>query len=456
MRLVPRSLRVRLVVVFAAGASVALVLGIVLLYLLLDRQLSGVLDAGLARRSDDLAAALSAGDVGVVRADPLAQLYAADGSVLAGSPIVSGRPLLDAGQVRRVGGEELTSGTFALPPGAAPAPVRLIAQRITGDRVLAVGVPAGPVQAARDQLLAVLLVAAPLLVGLVSMAAWLVVRAALRPVGVLTREAAAISSLDTDQRLPPVAGDDEIAALARTLDGMLDRLGVAFARERAFVDDASHELRTPIAVLRGEIELALSAGDRDEVERSLRAALAQTERLSRLAEDLLLLARHRAGALAIQREPVDLLDVVAAHTRTLEPLLGLSIEVLGDPVVLEAEADLLRQVLTNLAANSAAAGAGIVRVRITGVRDAVEIEVADDGPGLPADLLGQAFERFVRGDDPRTRGRTGAGLGLSIVRAIVTAHGGTVGIGNGGRLDGATVSIRLPVDHPGRGRTMEP
>lgn len=446
MRLVPRSLRVRLVVVFAVGASVALVLGLVLLYLLLDRQLSGVLDAGLARRSDDLAAALAAGDVGVVRADPLAQLYAADGSVLAGSPILSGRPLLDAGQVRRVTGEELTTGTFALPPGAAPAPVRLFVQRTADDRVLAVGVPAGPVQAARDQVLAVLLVAAPLLVGLVSAAGWLVVRAALRPVGVLTREAAAISSLDTGRRLPAVTGDDEIAELARTLDGMLDRLGVAFARERAFVDDASHELRTPIAVLRGEIELALSAaGDRDEVERSLRAALAQTERLSRLAEDLLLLARHRAGVLAIHREPVDLLDVAAAHARTLEPLLGLAIEVLGDPVVLEAEADLLRQVLTNLAANSAAAGAGIVRIRITAVRDDVELEVADDGPGFPSDLLGQAFERFVRGADARTRGRTGAGLGLSIVRAIVAAHGGTVRIGEGGRLDGAIVIVRLPV-----------
>jgi signal transduction histidine kinase len=444
VRLVPRSLRVRLVVVFAVGASVALVLGLVLLYVLLDRQLWGVLDADLARRGDDLAAAVAAGDAGVVRADPLAQLYAADGSVLAGSPTLGDRPLLDARQLRGVSGAELATVTPTLTPGAAPAPVRLLVQRID-DRVLAVGVPAGPVQAARDRLVAVLLVAAPLLVGLVSIAGWLVVRAALRPVAMLTREAAAISSLDTDQRLPPVPGDDEIAELARTLDGMLDRLGVAFAREKAFVDDASHELRTPIAVLRGEIELALSAADDpDEVERSLRAALAETERLARLAEDLLLLARQRAGVLAIQREPVDLLDVAVTHARTLEPVLGLSIDVSGDPVVLEADPDRLGQVLANLAANSAAAGAATVQVRVAGDRGDVVLEVADDGPGVPADLLGSAFERFVRGDDARTRGRTGAGLGLSIVRAIVTAHGGTVQIRNGGPLGGAVVAIRLP------------
>ncbi|OLT09222.1 two-component sensor histidine kinase [Pseudonocardia sp. CNS-004] len=445
MRLVPRSLRVRLVVVFAIGASVALTFGLVLLYLLLDRQLSGVLDADLARRSDDLAAAVVAGDADVVRADPLAQLYAADGSLLAGSPVMGDRPLLDAGQVRGVRGAELTTATLPLAPGATPAQVRLLSLRIADGRVLVVGVPAGAVQAARDQLLVVLLVAAPLLVGLVSTAGWLVVRAALRPVGALTREAATISTLDTDQRLPPVPGDDEIAELARTLDGMLARLEVAFARERAFVDDASHELRTPIAVLRGEIELALSAADdTEEVERSLRAALAETDRLSRLAEDLLLLARQQAGALAIQNEPVDLLDLATAHLHSLEPVLGLSIEVCGDPVVVEADASRLRQVLANLAANSAAAGAAVVQVQVTSDRDGVVLGVTDDGPGFPPDLLNSAFERFVRGDDARTRGRTGAGLGLSIVRAIVAAHGGTVRIGNGGPLDGAVVTIRLP------------
>jgi signal transduction histidine kinase len=445
----PRSLRVRLVVVFAVGASVAVVLCLVLLYVLLDRQLWAVLDADLTRRRDDLAAAASAGDIDLLRADPLAQLYAADGTLLAGSPSLGDRRLLDAEQAISVGSDEFATRTLALGPGAAAIPVRLLSQRITDDLVLTVGVSASPVQAARERLLVVLLGAAPLLVGVVSAAGWLVVRAALRPVGVLTRDAAAISSLDTDRRLPPVPGDDEIAQLARTLNGMLARLGVAFARERAFVDDASHELRTPIAVLRGEIELALSAaGDPDEVERSLRAALAETERLSRLAEDLLLLARERAGSLVLHTEPVDLLDLATAHARSLEPVLGLTIEVSGDPVVLEVDPDRLRQVLGNLIANSAEAGATTVRVRIADDRGDVMLDVADDGPGFLPELLGSAFERFVRGDDARTRGRSGAGLGLSIVRAVVAAHGGTVQIRNGGPLGGAVVTTRLPANRP--------
>jgi two-component system, OmpR family, sensor kinase len=330
---------------------------------LLDRQLWGVLDADLARRGDDLTVAVDAGDVDLVWADPLAQLYAADGSPLAGSPALGDRAVLEAEKVLRVVGEELETRAVALAPGAAPVPVRLLSQRVADGRMLTVGVPAGPVQAARDRLFVVLLVAAPLLVGVVSVAGWLVVRAALRPVGVLTREAGAISSIDTDRRLPPVPGDDEIAELARTLDGMLARLGVAFARERAFVDDASNELRTPIAVLRGRSSSRcprLAIGGRWSGRCGPRSP--ESERLSRLAEDLLLLARQRAGALAIHPEPVDLLDLAAAHARSLGPVLGLSIEVSGDPVVLEADADRLRQVLANLAANSAAAGAAVVRV----------------------------------------------------------------------------------------------
>jgi signal transduction histidine kinase len=146
----------------------------------------------------------------------------------------------------------------------------------------------------------------------------------------------------------------------------------------------------------------------------------------------------------LHSEPVDLLDVATAHTRDLEPVLGLTIEASGDPVVLEADADRLRQVLANLAANSAVAGAATVLVRVTRDRGDVVLEVADDGSGFPPDLLNSAFERFVRGDDARTRGRSGAGLGLSIVRAVVAAHGGTVQISNGGPLGGAVVTTRLP------------
>jgi hypothetical protein len=433
--------------VFAFGTSVVLALCVTLLYVALDQQLRGALDADLAGRSDDLAASVREDDLGVLRGDPMAQLYAADGTVTASSSSLAGRRLLDTGAARAVRGETFDNRSLPVGRDGRLVSVRLLSRRIEpAGPVLTVGVLAEPMEAARERLLAVLLIAGPLLIGGLAAAGWLIVRAALRPVDVLTREAAAISSFETDRRLPAVPGDDEIARLARTLDDMLTRLGVAFARERAFVDDASHELRTPIAVLRGEIELALSAAhEPDEVERSLRAALAQADRLSRLAEDLLLLARERAGSLVVRRESVDLLDLAVAAGRNLERVLDLRIEVAGDPVVVSGDADRLRQVLANLAANSSAAGATTARVRVTSEPAFAELEVADDGPGLPAGLLDSAFERFVRGDEARTRGLSGAGLGLSIVRAVVSAHGGTVQVRNGPPLGGAVVIARLSV-----------
>ncbi|GAA4629641.1 hypothetical protein GCM10023196_051790 [Actinoallomurus vinaceus] len=440
MRLVPGSLRARLLLAFTLGASAALMLCLVLLYVLLVRQLNAALDEDLTQRSHDLATAATQGDLGAVGRDPLAQLYAGDGTQISGSPALAGVRLLSVSEVRSFTGRRLVHRSL---PGGAPA--RMLARRIRHGRVLAVAVSTHPAEAARHRLTWVLFLAAPGLVAVLTVAGWCVLRAALRPVRALTREASAISSLDTGRRLPSVPGDDEIAELARTLDAMLARLRVSFERERAFVDDAGHELRSPIAVLRGQLELALAAtGHREEIERSLQASLAETDRLTRLAEDLLLLARERAGTLLLRREPLDLLDLAAAEARRLEPILGLRTDVTGDPVVVDADGDRLRQVLTNLAANSAAAGARALRLTISREPDEVTIEAADDGPGFAPGLLDSAFERFARGDTARTRGTPGAGLGLSIVRSVVAAHGGMVDAKNGPPLGGAVITIRLP------------
>jgi signal transduction histidine kinase len=430
---------------FTVGSAAALALCLVLLYVTLARQLTAALDADLTGRGDDLAAAIRAGDLHVVGQDPLAQLYAADGAVLAGSPSLGERRLLAVAEIRGLDAQTLRTRSLPLGRGGTPTAVRVLSRRLDDGRVLAVAVSAEPLRDARQRLLAVLLIAAPTLLGVLGGAGWLVVRAALRPVDALTRQASAISSLESDQPLPPVPGEDEIARLARTLQGMLTRLRVAFERERAFVDDASHELRSPIAVLRGEIELALSATDEPEqARRSLRIALGEADRLSRLAEDLLLLARERTGSFLLRREPVDLFDLAVAEARRLQPVLALRIRVSGDPVVVAGDADRLRQLLANLAHNSAAAGATTMRVHVTGDRGSASLEIADDGPGFPPDILDSAFERFVRGDRARTPGASGAGLGLSIVRAIAAAHAGTVDARNGEPLGGAVVTIRLP------------
>jgi two-component system OmpR family sensor kinase len=442
VRVRPRSLRARLTLVSTLGAAAVLGLCLVLLYSGLDRQLSGALDADLAGRADDLAAAVRSRDPEVVAADPLAQLYAPDGTVVTGTASLGGRRLMSPAAV-----EDLAGGRVAdrvLPAGRSDGtlPVRVLARRLDDGRVLAVGVSASPLSAARRGLLQVLLVAAPLLLAALAAGAWLLVRAALRPVDVLTREAAAIASFPSDRSLPAVPGDDEVARLAATLDGMLSRLRVAFERERAFVDDASHELRTPIAVLRGEVELALTAAPGSgEAEQALRAALREAERLSTLADGLLLLARERTGTAVVRREPVDLLDLVVDESARLRRALGIAVEVRGEPVVLPGDADRLRQLLGNLLRNSAEAGAVRARVRIATDDGEAVLEVADDGPGLPAGLEPAAFDRFVRGG----RTGTGAGLGLSIVRAVAVAHGGTVSAAARGALGGAVVSVRLPL-----------
>jgi len=442
----PRSVRARLTLVSAIGAAAALGVCLALLYVTLERELAAALDAGLSARSGDLVAAARAGELPVVARDPLAQLYAANGTMLVSSPSLGDRRLLPADEARRLQTRNLD--TRSLPAGrdAASTAVRVLSTRLADGRVLSVGVSAEPLQDTRRRLLRVLLLAAPFLICVLAATTWLVVRAALRPVDVLTREAVAISSLEADRPLPTVPGDDEIARLASTLDDMLARLRVAFERERAFIDDASHELRSPIAVLRGEIELALSAtGDPAEVERSLRAALSEAERLSRLAEDLLLLARERAGSLVVRQEPVDLVDLAATEARRLEPVLGLRIRVSGDPAVVQGDADRLRQLLANLAHNSATAGSTTVRVHVTADRASATLQVADDGPGFPPSVQHSAFERFARGDHARTPGASGAGLGLSIVRAVVAAHGGAVEARNGEPLGGAVVTVRLPL-----------
>ena len=434
---------------FTIGAAAALGLCLALLYFALGRQLTTALDSDVHSRGADLVAAVRAGDAGVVARDPLAQLYAADGAVLASSPSLGERRLLTSDEVRGLGvatSETIETQMISSNGEGTPAEVRLLVLPVDEGRVLAVGVSAGPLQDARRRLLMVLLVAAPLLLAALGTGGWLLVRAALRPVDVLTREAAEISSLESDRRLPDVPGDDEIARLAQTLDGMLDRLRMAFDRERGFVDDASHELRSPIAVLRGELELALQAmGDRAEVERSLRAALGEAERLSRLADDLLVLARERAGSLVVRDDPVDLLDLAAAEAGRLAPVLGLQVRISGDPAVVRGDADRLRQVIANLLQNSAAAGASAARVRIAGSPAFTTLEIADDGPGFPSTMLDSVFQRFVRGDCARTPRGSGAGLGLSIVRAIVVAHGGTVAAGNGAPLGGAVVTVQLPM-----------
>ncbi|HYT39695.1 MAG TPA: ATP-binding protein [Acidimicrobiia bacterium] len=322
--------------------------------------------------------------------------------------------------------------------------------------MVVVGASLDAVVRGRERLALILALFSPLLGGLLSAGGWLLAGAALRPVRRMSQEADAISLAQAGRRLPQPEGEDEIAQLGRTLNAMLDRIEAAFARERMFLDDASHELRTPIAVLRAELEVALlESGDREALERSLRSALEEAERLARLAEDLLVLARATAGRLPLRRRPVDVRALVeqAVH-RNVNGSAGRSsgpvVRVDGPEARAVVDPARLDQVIANLVGNARRFARREVRVRVASDGDDVLIVVADDGPGFPDTLLPVVFDRFTRAEAARSHeAGAGAGLGLAIVAAIVRAHGGTISAANGPPLGGAAVVVRLPIDETG-------
>ena len=301
---------------------------------------------------------------------------------------------------------------------------------------------------ALDGLLTQLLVVGPLALLLTSVGGYFLAGAALRPVEAMRRQAAEISSERADQRLPLPPARDEIRRLGETLNDMLDRLEEGLARERRFVADASHELRTPLASLRTELELAQRRPrSQAELEDALRSAAEEVERLVRLAEDLLVLARADDGRLPLSLGSHylrEVLDAVAGRFDSRARASGREVEVSAsaDEVVTGDRAR-LDQALGNLVDNALRHGAGTVRLEGAVEDGTLELRVSDDGAGFPQDFLPHAFERFSRVDVARTGG--GTGLGLAIVDAIARAHGGAAAAANrpGG---GAEVTLTLPAE----------
>jgi len=324
----------------------------------------------------------------------------------------------------------------------------------SGARVLVVVATGTDVSdAAVERAGSALLLGGPPAVLLAGIGAWLLAGAALRPVERMRRQTAEISEKDLDRRLAVPSTRDEIAALGTTMNALLARLQDALERERGFVADAGHELRTPLAILRTELELAARPGrSRDDLVAAVAAAGQETDRLIRLAEDLLLLARADNHQPIVRAGPVVLADLLAAAARgaaaRCEPR-GVTVELdaAGIPPVVEADADRLRQAVDNLLDNATrhAPPGSTVAVRVSRPRAAaVAVEVADRGPGFPPAFLPHAFERFHRAEAARSRDGGGTGLGLSIVRAIAEAHGGTATAAN--RPDGgAVVTVELPL-----------
>lgn len=443
------SFKLRLTLAFAAVAAVLLVAFGVGLYALFQAKLNSAINRGLEARADAVASLLPRTKLtsfSVFAAPGAAATQVLDGhGRLLASDAVARSPLISASEAGAA--ERRTVTLDARLPGSDERS-RILAKSATLGQRRVVIVVAGSLrdrEAALESLGAVLIIGGPIALLLAAAAGYLVAGAALRPVEAMRRQASAITDTEPGRRLPIPNSGDELGRLGETLNAMLGRLENALERERAFVADASHELRTPLALLRTELELALRhARTFDEAAQTLRGALAKTERLSRLADDLLVLARVDGGALPVEREPVDgrkLLDRLAqrfAHRASAE---GRRIDVIA-PVGLAVVADPLRleQALGNLIDNALSHGAGNVLVTAAPSDGGVEVHVTDQGPGFPDDFTVRAFERFSRGPNARPGG---AGLGLALVEAVARAHGGT-SMARTGKHGGADVWISLP------------
>ena len=436
-------IRARLTAAFALATVLVLVAAGLLAFLRLRADLGEAVDAGLRERGAALAALASNPGALAAESDPnerFAQVLSPEGEVLARS----GGPreaVLRAGELRAAAARELWLERDV--PGIE-ATARVLARPASAGGV----VVAGQSLEDRDDTLAGLVASfalgIPLAVLLASLLGWALAGAGLAPVEAMRRRAAEISLAASEERLPLPAARDEVRRLGETLNAMLDRLRRSFEVEQRFVADASHELRTPIAVVKTELEAVLRSEGLDvEARAGLEAAAEECDQLAQLAEDLLVLARAGEGKLPVRRERLallPLLDGVRVRFADRAGQRGRAVEVDAEPgLTVDADPLRLRQAVSNLLDNALRHGTGDVRLSARRDGAAVEITVADEGPGFPARPPGWAFERFTRGDDARALG--GSGLGMAIVRAVAEAHGGEAAIVPGA---GATVRLRLP------------
>jgi len=427
-------IRIKLALPFAVGMALLVAAMGIFIYVRVGSSLPGSVDQSLSSQLGEIAHHAEEGEPLIDedhRGEPtIAQVQLANGTVVndtsTGLP-----PLLDSAtlhkalerpvrQTHHVAGLE---GEWRL----AAMPIKARGKRA----VLVVGQSLAGREETLHHLVREFLITAPALLLLTLIAGYLLAAAALRPVEAMRRRAAAITAATPGRRLPVPPAKDELSLLAITLNEMLARLEASFEHERRFVADASHELRTPLALLRTELEVALRRPrSHDELEAALRSAAEETERLVRLAEDLLLIARADEGALPIRREPTpagELLERVRRRFAARAEALGRELQVEpSNGLIVDADPARIEQALGNLVDNALHHGAGEITLWAKPHEGKVELHVADEGPGFPDEFAGRAFDRFSRADDARSE--RGSGLGLSIVALIARAHGGSAHI----------------------------
>lgn len=445
----PRSVRARTTLVAAVVVSIALVASAVGLLLTLSHSLTRSGDDLSKSRIADLAALVSAGTLPRtltnVGEDSVAQVVDSSAQVLSASANLG-----DAGPISTVtprGDRPMVQTLHDVPDYSETETYRVWARRAEGPNgkvTVYVGRSLESVRETVATLRRSLLVGLPLLLGLLALSTWVMIGRALRPVEGIRAEVSAISDQSLNRRVPIPSTDDEVGRLAKTMNDMLDRLEAGSRRQRKFVADASHELQSPLAAMRAQLEVELAHPNGTNWLTTARSLLTDSDRMERLVRDLLFLARADAAP----RQPyeaLDLDDIVleeAARLRATAVVELVTAGVSGAPV--QGSRDDLSRLVRNLLENAAAHAEKSVTVELNSNDDGVLLTVTDDGPGVaPADRS-LIFERFYRADNARSPQVGGTGLGLSIARTITASHGGILTLEPSQR--GARFAVRLP--HP--------
>jgi signal transduction histidine kinase len=442
------SIRTRTTFAACLVVGVALVVGALLVVVVLQRSLVSNVDAAVRTRAQDVAALARQGSLPPTLAVPgeeaaLVQVIDSAGRVVSASANIEGQEPIASFEPGPARPEGSTTRTLPIGNDAEFRVVTVRADAASGPVTIHVAASLEHVEESVVAVTGILLVGLPILLFLVGATSWVIVGRALRPVEAIRSEVAHISAHDLGRRVPAPPVDDEIGRLARTMNAMLDRLQTFTDRQRRFVADASHELQSPIASSRAELDIAVAHSRATDWTATAAGLLDDNERMERLVRDLLYLARADDPATSTPNGPVDLDDVVASEVERIRSRARVPIEASGvSPVEVSGHADALGRVVRNLLENADRHATSAVTVELRRDGRMARLVVSDDGPGVPEPDRERIFERFTRLDESRTRDTGGAGLGLAIAREITEAHGGRIAAEQCDR--GARFVVSLP------------
>jgi signal transduction histidine kinase len=429
---VRQSLRARLTLLATALFSAAVITGAVLLLYVQRSALTRVLDQSANKTANETVRLLNAGKGVPGPLPPTSGGVTAVQVVDKADVVITATPGADQ-HVSLITPEQLEAVREGerptVPSPTSDAQLRIVGRNL-GARTIIVATDVTRVDDSVRILTRAALIGGPLAVLLMAFASYGVVALTLRPVAALRHGAADITAAGlAEQRLPVPDAKDEIHRLAVTLNAMLDRIDSATTRQRTFVGDAAHELRSPLASLRVQLEVAERLGPAADWTGLIRDVLVDVDRLDRLVEDLLTLARLDESGALTHREPVQLdalvEEVARGYTHARVPVVAAT-----EPVTVSGDPEALRRVIINLLDNAVRFANQQVQVGTAPMsrngRPMARLTVEDDGPGIPEDERERVFDRFYRVQESRSRQSGGTGLGLPIVRDIVRNHGGRV------------------------------